>query len=205
MAEASSVALPGTPEAIRNAVRERYSSVAREPTAAYNFRVGRGFAEELGYPAEVLDGLPPSASEAFTGVAAPSLLAELKPGQTVVDLGSGGGLDLTLLARQVGPNGRAIGIDFAPDMVARARGLLAQISLDQAEVREAPAEQTGLPDSVADWVVINGLLNLSPDKGAVLAEIARIMKPGARLVLAETTLREPLADGPLGSIQDWFR
>jgi arsenite methyltransferase len=205
MAEASSVALPGTPEAIRNAVRERYSAVAREPTAPYNFRVGRGFAEELGYPADVLDELPPSASEAFTGVAAPSLLAELKPGQTVVDLGSGGGLDLTLLARQVGPNGRAIGIDFAPDMVARARGLLAQISLDQAEVREAPAEQTGLPDSVADWVVINGLLNLSPDKGAVLTEIARIMKPGARLVLAETTLREPLADGPLSSIQDWFR
>ena len=195
----------GTPEALGHAVRERYGAVAREPGGGYNFRVGRQFAQELGYPAELLDDLPPSASEAFTGVAPAALLADARPGETVVDLGSGGGLDLALLARQVGSRGHAIGVDFAPDMVARARRTLSQLGLEQAEVLEAGAERTGLPDAQADLVVINGLLNLSPDKRAVLAEVARILRPDGRVLLAETTLRAPLAEGTLTSIDDWFR
>jgi arsenite methyltransferase len=195
----------GTPAMIRDAVRERYSAVAREPGGMYNFRVGRDFAEALGYPADLLDELPRSASEAFTGVASASLLAQPAAGETVVDLGSGGGLDLSVLARKVGPDGRVVGVDFAPDMVARARATLEQLGVQQAEVLEADAEDTGLPDGFADYVVINGLVNLSPDKRAVLAEIARLLRPGGRLLLAETTLRAPLAPEALTSINDWFR
>jgi arsenite methyltransferase len=197
--------MPGTPGVIREAVRERYSAVAREPHGAYNFRVGREFAEALGYPAVLLDDLPASASEAFTGVSSASLLADVAPGETVVDFGSGGGLDLAVLAGKVGPTGRAIGIDFAPDMVARARRTLAQLNLEQAEVVEVDAEHTGLPESLADQVVINGLLNLAPDKLAVLNEVARVVRPGGRVLLAETTLRDQVADGTLRSIDDWFR
>jgi arsenite methyltransferase len=197
--------IPGTPGVIRNAVRERYSAVGRDPDGAYNFRVGREFAEALGYPAGLLDDLPASASEAFTGVSTASLLADVAPGETVVDFGSGGGLDLAVLAGKVGPTGRAIGVDFAPDMVARARRTLAQLALEQAEVLEVDAEHTGLPESLADQVVINGLLNLAPDKLAVLHEVARILRPGGRLLLAETTLRDQLEDGTLSSIDDWFR
>lgn len=199
------MAIPGTPATIRDAVRKRYSAVAREPDGMYNFRVGRDFAEALGYPADLLDELPQSASEAFTGVATASLLAQPAAGETVVDLGSGGGLDLSVLARKVGPQGRVVGVDFAPDMVARARATLEQLGVEQAEVLEADAEHTGLPDSFADYVVINGLVNLSPDKRAVLAEIARILRPGGRLLLAETTLQVPLAPDTLISINDWFR
>jgi SAM-dependent methyltransferase len=194
----------GPPE-IQDAVRRRYSHVAERPDAGYNFRVGRDFAEALGYPADLLDQLPPGVWEAFTGVAAPSLVADVKPAQTVVDLGCGAGLDLILLSRKVGPTGRAVGIDFAPGMVERARKNVAQLDLPQTIVRQAAAESTGLPDAFADWVIANGILNLSPDKGAVLREIVRILRPGGRFLLAETTLQTPLPPDEVKTIDDWFR
>jgi SAM-dependent methyltransferase len=190
---------------IQDAVRRRYTEVAQRPDAGYNFRVGRDFAEALGYPADLLDQLPPGAWEAFTGVATPSHVAEVQPGQTVVDLGCGAGLDLILLSRKVGPAGRAVGIDFAPGMVERARRNVALLELTQTEVRQAAAESTGLADAFADWVVANGILNLSPDKGAVLREVARILRPGGRFLLAETTLQAPLPAEEVKTIDDWFR
>ena len=196
---------PGTPQAIQEAVRERYSQVARQPSARYTFRVGRAFAEALGYPADLLDELPPTISESFTGVAAPSIVAEVGPGDTVVDLGSGGGLDLLVLARKVGAHGRVIGIDFAPAMVERASRNLTLLGLLQAEVWEASAEETGLPAGCADWVVVNGLLNLTPDKSPVLREIARILPASGRLLLAETTLRTTLPADRVQTVDDWFR
>ena len=102
---------------LREAVRDRYAAVASRPEGQYAFRVGRDFAEALGYPAELLDSVPSHAVEAFTGVATPMLRAELAPGETVLDLGCGGGLDLALAARAVGPTGRAIGVDMADAMV----------------------------------------------------------------------------------------
>jgi arsenite methyltransferase len=144
------MATPGTPATIRDAVRERFSAVAREPSGKYNFRVGRDFAEALGYPVDLLDELPQSASEPFTGVATASLLAQPAAGETVVDLGSGGGLDLSVLACKVGRDGRVVGVDLAPDMVARARATLEQLGVQQAEVLEADPEDTGLPDTLPD-------------------------------------------------------
>jgi len=197
--------LPASPEELSSAVRNRYSKVGETPDDASGFRVGRAFAEALGYPADVLSGLPASVCESFTGVAAAALLAEVRPGQTVVDLGSGGGLDLILLAHAAGPTGRVIGIDFAPGMVERSRANVAELALGWVRIDEAPAEATGLPDACADWVVVNGLLNLTPDKAAVLHEIARILKPTGELLLAETTLRAPLSDTAIQSVDDWFR
>ncbi len=203
----TTVQLPAglTAPAIEEAVRHRYSEVALQPEGKYGFRVGRTYAEALGYPAALLDQLPASVCEAFTGVATPSLRAPVRAGETVVDLGCGGGLDLALLAWMVGPRGRAIGIDSAPGMVERARRNLAALQLPQAEVREAPAHATGLPDSSADWVVANGILNLSPDKAPILEEIRRVLKPGGRFLLAETTLSEELPEGKIGTLDDWFR
>src|SRR6516162_7987052 len=136
--------LPGglTAPDVRDAVRERYSRAATDPGGRYNFKVGRSFAEALGYPSELLDELPPGAAEAFTGVATPSLVADVQPGQTVVDLGCGAGLDLIVLSRKVGPAGRAVGIDFAPGMVERARRNVALLELPQTIVRQAAAEST---------------------------------------------------------------
>ena len=190
---------------IRGAVRDRYSRVGTHPDEAFNFRVGRAFAEDLGYPPAILDQLPPSVWEAFTGVSAPPLVAEVLSGENVVDLGCGGGLDLVLLSWLVGPRGSAVGVDFAPGMVERARRNLALLDLRQTSVSQASADDTGLPDAFADWVVANGILNLSPDKAAIVREVARILRPGGRFLLAETTLREPLPAGSVQTLDDWFR
>ena len=194
-----------SPDGLRGAVRERYAAVAARPEGAYSFRVGRAFAQALGYPPELLDALPPAASEAFTGVATPVFRAELGPGETVLDLGCGGGLDLILAARGVGRRGRAIGVDMAEPMVARARGNLAALGLGQAGAVVAFAEALPLPDAAVDCVVANGILNLSPDKYAILAEVARVLRPGGRFILAETTLRHELPPGNIQSLEDWFR
>lgn len=190
---------------VQNAVRERYTQVGADPEGRYNFKVGRGFAEALGYPTAVLDQLPPGAYEAFTGVATPSLRADVRPGDVVVDLGCGGGLDLALVAWMVGERGRAVGIDFAPGMVERARRNVALLNLRHAEVRLASADATGLADASADWVIANGILNLSPDKEAILAEVVRILRPGGGFLLAETALSDALPPGKAGTLQDWFR
>jgi len=194
-----------TPDQLDQAVKSRYSQVGQEPAGRYGFRVGRAFAEALGYPKELLDQLPPGSYEAFTGVGTPALHAHVRPGQTVVDLGCGGGLDLVLLSWMVGPRGRVIGIDFADGMVARARRNASLLQLGQAEVRQAPAHATGLPDACADWVIANGILNLSADKGAIVREVARILRPGGRFLLAETALGTPIAPERISSLDDWFR
>ena len=194
-----------TPEQLREAVRDRYAAVASDPEGRYSFRVGRAFAEALGYPGELLDSVPSHAVEAFTGVATPMLRAEIQPGETVLDLGCGGGLDLALAARAVGPQGRAIGVDIAETMVERATATVRALEYTWAEARVAYAETLPLADATVDCVVANGILNLSPDKAAVLAEIARVLKPGGRFVLAETTLRHELPPGSVQNLEDWFR
>lgn len=190
---------------LRTAVHDRYAAVGAEPEGSYAFRVGRAFAEALGYPPDLLDTVPATATDAFTGVAAPILRAEIQHGETVVDLGCGAGLDLILSARAVGPTGRAIGIDMAEPMVERATTSLEALGLDWAEARIGYVEALPVPTASVDCVVANGILNLSPDKSAVLAEVARVLKPGGRFVLAETTLRHALPPGSVDSLDDWFR
>lgn len=193
------------PAELRRAVRDRYAAVATEPEGRYSFRVGLAFAEALGYPPKLLDEVPPSATDAFTGVATPMLHANLQPGENVLDLGCGGGLDLALAARAVGPTGRAIGVDMAEEMVERATATIRALGLDWAKARVGYAEALPVVDASIDCVVANGILNLSPDKSAVLAEVARVLRPGGRFVLAETTLRHELPPGSIGGLEDWFR
>ncbi|CAN5342166.1 hypothetical protein BH18GEM1_BH18GEM1_23490 [soil metagenome] len=194
-----------SPDELRGAVRERYAAVADHPERPASFRVGRDFAVALGYPPDLLDTLPPAATYAFTGVATPVLRADLRSGETVLDLGCGGGLDLILAARAVGPTGRAIGVDMAEPMVARAKNNLRTLRLARATAMVAFAEALPLPNTAVDCVVANGILNLAPDKSAVLAELARVLRPGGRFILAETTLRHEPPPGEVQGLEDWFR
>jgi len=194
-----------TPAEIRQLVAEKYAEVAWAPRARYKFRVGTDYARDLGYPATLLESLPPALSEVFTGVSA-SLVAfsAAKPGETILELGCGGGLDTALLAEQVGLEGHVIGVDCTAPMLERARENLQHLGYENVSFFHAPVERLPLADNSVDCVVSNGLFNLSAEKDAIFQEIRRVLKPGGRTVNAEIVLRSEPTQAERDSQEDWF-
>jgi arsenite methyltransferase len=191
---------------IRELVREKYSEVAFNPGTKYRFRVGHQYALDLGYPQNETKGLPKVLMECFTGVS--SYLArfqEFQPGETVLELGSGGGLDTVLLARRVGPSGKVIGFDLSLAMLQRAATGSKQGGISQVHFNQALAEALPIASSSVDWVVSNGIFNLSPEKERILEEIHRVLKPGGRVLCSEIVLqRQPTIEERLNE-DDWFK
>jgi ubiquinone/menaquinone biosynthesis C-methylase UbiE len=146
------------------------------------------------YDAAELEQLPPGAIHLALGVGHPVRHAALRPGEVVLDLGCGAGIDTLLAALAVGPAGRAIGLDMTPEMVERARENARQLGLTNVEIREAYVEAIPLPDDSVDVVLSNGVLNLSTRKSRVIAEIARVLRPGGRLAIADLVLADRLPD-----------
>lgn len=194
-----------SPEQIRAAVAERYGEVATAPTGPFNFPVGRDFAREVGYPVGVLDRLPASASASFAGVTHYHARTALRPGEAVLDLGCGAGLDAILAAEAVGPAGRVLAVDYAAEMVALARANAEAAGATNIRVEQAPVEALPLPDATFDAAQANGVFNLSPEKSRAVREVWRVLRPGGRLVAAEIALTEALADRDRATLQDWFR
>src|SRR5205809_4438310 len=146
-------------EALRKEVREKYREVAADPTAEYHFHTGRAHAIRLGYPPSPLDQLPEEACEAFAGVGNPFFWGGPKPGERVVDLGSGAGMDTFLAAIWVGSTGQVIGIDMTPQMIERSRALSERLGLANVEFREGLIEDLPVEDGWADVVISNGVIN----------------------------------------------
>jgi arsenite methyltransferase len=151
------------------------------------------------YPPEELAGLPRDAVKLSLGVGHPVRHAALRPGEVVVDLGCGAGIDSLLAARAVGASGRVIGLDMTPEMVERARRNVAEAGLQNVEIREGLIEQIPLPDSSTDAVVSNGVLNLSTRPSRVLAEAFRVLRPGGRVSITDLVLEEALPEDVLKS------
>jgi SAM-dependent methyltransferase len=177
-------------KSIEEIVREKYGAVAASSLSSEHAGVQR-VAEAFGYTAEELASIP---AEANMGLSCgnPTATANLRPGEVVVDLGSGGGLDVFLAAKKVGPTGKAIGIDMTPEMLARARENAARQGLENVEFHEATIDNLPLPGGSVDCVISNCVINLAPDKKAVLREIARVLNPGGRVAVSDIALKKPL-------------
>ena len=176
-------------------VKHMYQEVALEPHAEFHFETGRALAERLGYPAADLDRSPAAAIESFAGVGHFLDLAAIAPGETVLDLGSGSGTDSFLAALAAGPDGRVVGVDMTDEQLAKAERLAAEAGFDNVEFRRGYIERPPVDDGTVDCVISNGVINLSPDKPAVFAAVARALRPGGRLALADIVSATQLPEG----------
>lgn len=169
----------------------------------FHFHTGRFLAERLGYPAELVAALPDPVVESFAGVGNPFAWGQPAPGETVLDLGSGAGFDTLQAAAMVGPAGRAIGVDMTPAMADKARRNAALLGLGNAEFREGYLEELPVADASVDVVISNGVVNLCPDKAAVLAEAYRVLKPSGRLQLSDIVVSSAVPENAKADISLW--
>jgi arsenite methyltransferase len=181
-------------KALQDQVVQMYRDVATRPDDEFHFETGRALAERLGYPSDELDAIPDAAIESFAGVGYFLDLAAIGPGETVLDLGSGSGMDSLLAARATGSQGRVIGIDMTDAQLEKSSRLAADAGLGHVEFRRGYIEEPPVEDASVDVVISNGVFNLAPDKAAVFEQVARVLRPGGRLALADIVTASQLPD-----------
>lgn len=190
-------------EVLRTAIQEEYACVAFEPGLGFHFHTGYPHARMLGYLDEWLTGIPEPAVESFAGTGNPFSLGVLRPGDRVVDVGSGAGMDSLIAVRMVGPAGQVVGVDMTPAMLEKARRAKEESGIQNVEFRQGYAESLPVEDGWADVVISNGVLNMVPDKPAALQEMARVLKPGGRLQIGDILVQTAVPEDAKADISLW--
>jgi arsenite methyltransferase len=189
-------------EVLKCEIKKTYAAVSEEPEKDFIFPTGRGWALDLGYPADLLAAVPDAAAESFAGVANPFALGPLTPGERVLDIGSGAGTDSLVAAQMVGSAGSVTGLDMTREMLASAREAAGEMGAENIQFVEGEAER--LPfDEEFDVVISNGVIDLIPDKDAVYSEIARVLVPGGRIQIADVTIQNPVSEEGRRKIDLW--
>jgi SAM-dependent methyltransferase len=187
---------------LKSEIRKTYASVSQEPEKDFIFPTGRAWAEDLGYPEE-LARVPDEVAESFAGVANPFSLGRLRPGERVLDVGSGAGTDSLVAALMVGPEGSVTGIDMTPEMLAKAQAGAAALGLANVTFVEGEAERVPFAEGSFDVVISNGVIDLIPDKDAVFSGIHRVLVSGGRIQIADVTIQQPVSDEGRRNIDLW--
>ena len=200
-ADATDVVVDG--DILREEVKAKYREVAVSPHAEYHFHTGRPLAKRLGYDDRMVGAMPDAAVESFSGVGNPFSLRSLDKGERVIDLGSGGGFDCFIAARQVEASGRVVGIDMTEEMLEKSRTTARNMGLDNVEFREGLIEKMPVEDGWSDVVISNGVINLCADKKKVFSEIGRVLRPGGRLQFADIANGKPIPEEAIRNIDLW--
>ena len=190
-------------EALRCEIRKEYAEVANHPSRGFHFHTGRPLARMLGYPDSWLEHVPETTIESFAGTGNPFAEAGITRGAQVIDVGSGGGIDSLIAAWMAGPDGRVIGVDMTPEMLAKARRSAAAIGASNVEFREGHAEVLPVEDGWASVVISNGAVNLCPDKLQVFREMNRVLRPGGRLQIGDILVLRPVPEAAKRNIDLW--
>ena len=190
-------------DVLRDEIRRTYTGVSTDQDEQFIFPTGRAWAQELGYPEPELERVPDATVESFAGVANHWVLGRVEPGAIVLDLGCGAGTDLLIAAQMTGPTGRVIGVDMTSAMLDRARESADAMGLDNVALHEALIESLPLADASVDAVISNGVIDLVPDKDAVLDEIDRVLRPGGRLQLADVVIHRAVSEDSRKRIDHW--
>lgn len=188
---------------LREEVKNKYRDVAHKPDGEYHFHTGRPLARRLGYEEAVVAGLPDEAVESFAGVANPFVLRALKPGEKVVDAGSGAGFDVFVARQQVGQGGHVIGVDMLLEMLEKSRATARALGYGNVEFREGFLEDIPVEAGWADAAISNGVINLCPDKGAVFAELFRILRPGGALQFGDIANGKSVPEAARKNVDLW--
>ncbi len=188
---------------LRRGISEKYTEVAQEPEKGFHFHTGRPLAKMLGYSEADVDRLPQSSVESFAGTGNPFSMGDIHPGETVVDMGSGAGFDTLQAALKVGSSGSVIAVDMTPAMREKAKASAAELGLTNVDVRDGFLEELPVADGSVDVVISNGVLNLTPDKEAVMREVYRVLKPGGRFQVGDIVVHIDVPQEAKDDVELW--
>jgi SAM-dependent methyltransferase len=188
---------------LKNEIKKTYARVSEEAETDFIFPTGRAWALDLDYPEELLARVPDAAAESFAGVANPFALGDLRPGERVLDVGSGAGMDSLVAAQMVGASGHVTGIDMTDAMLSKARAAAVEARAANVEFVLGEAESLPFRDECFDVAISNGVIDLIPDKDAVFSEIHRVLAPNGRIQIADVTIQNPVSDEGRRNIDLW--